>query len=155
MLGLYLLATHLVGDFLLQNRFQASQKAGWTLEAVGCRLGHVLIYSLLFVPLAVVYSSGVAGACAFLTLLFASHFLTDAQRFRSTLLDVVSWRLGTDEAARRSLWRLRTEDSGSPVTEMPRSLFWPTPNEWPAMPILIDQTLHVVQLAVLGGLFLS
>lgn len=32
---------------------------------------------------------------------------------------------------------------------------WRTSNPWPAMPILQDQSLHAVQLAILGGLFLT
>jgi hypothetical protein len=32
---------------------------------------------------------------------------------------------------------------------------WRTSNPWPAMPILQDQSLHIVQIAVLAGLFLS
>lgn len=32
---------------------------------------------------------------------------------------------------------------------------WRTDNPWPPMPILHDQSLHAVQLAVFGGLFLT
>lgn len=32
---------------------------------------------------------------------------------------------------------------------------WRTSNPWPAMPILQDQSLHAVQIAILGGIFLT
>jgi hypothetical protein len=32
---------------------------------------------------------------------------------------------------------------------------WRTSNPWPAMPILQDQSLHILQIAILGAIFLT
>lgn len=89
MLGLYLLATHLVGDVVLQTRWQAELK----FKIAAYRARHVLTYSLVFVPIAVVYASSAARAAAFTGLLALLHFATDSRRFRSTLGDVLEWHL--------------------------------------------------------------
>lgn len=76
-----------------------------------------------------------------MVLLFALHLFTDSRRFRSTLGDVIAWRYGPGRHERSDPegfadWKLR------PLG----------PNPWEPLPILIDQTLHVVQLAALGWL---
>lgn len=156
MIALYLLASHLFGDFVLQSRFQAVGK----LTDRAARTGHVLTYTAAFVPVAVVEAPCAWRAAAFLAGLFALHWLTDSRRFRSTLGDVSAWRIGSpgygarDDGWRRRVWEERANDPDSDVDE-PESVWWPPPNEWPAMPLLIDQTLHVCQLALLGGLLLA
>lgn len=156
MIALYLLAAHMVGDYILQSRHQATLKLTDRLV----RAGHVFTYSLCFVPIAFVYASP-GRAVGFLVWLFVLHFATDSRRFRSTLGDVIAWRIGPvgmtvkpKDLWRRDIWLGRLDMPESDVTEMPSTMRWPPPNEWAPMSILIDQTLHVVQLAVLAGLFL-
>lgn len=127
MLALFLLAAHLVGDYLLQTRWQALHKFGWTGKAIEHRARHCTTYVLAFAPVAVVANPDHAGD--FLALLWILHFLTDAQRFTT----------GFGEA----LWtRVRRREP------LP-------PNPWPMLPLAIDQTLHVLQIAVLAGVFLG
>lgn len=106
MLGLYLVASHMAGDYLFQSAYMAAHK----LRSRLVRLSHVAVYCLCFLPVAVVY--GGWAAPFFLLALGVVHYLTDSKR-------------------------------------------WRTSNPWPAMPILQDQSLHVVQIAVLGGLILA
>lgn len=128
MIGLYLLASHLVGDFLLQTRWQAAGK----LNDHVVRARHVGAYTLAFFPVAVTQAPNAQAAYTFLAFLAALHFITDSRRFYSTFGDVFAWR--TDPKTR------------------PLRL---SPNPWTPIPILIDQTLHVAQIAILGGIFLG
>lgn len=152
MIVLVLLACHMVGDYLLQTRWQASRKL---LEA-SYRLRHVAVYTATFVPVAVLYVR--AGhlpwwhAAAFLAGLSILHYLTDWQRFPSNVGD---W------FAHASYWYLhwRTIVAGSPnfTPEQKRSAVRPPkpvlgPNPWEPLPQFIDQTLHLCQLATLGWL---
>lgn len=155
MLPLYLLAAHMSGDFLLQNRFMASAKT----DDNGALAGHVLFYCVPFVPIASVYGDHwhlFNGPFVFLLALAAVHFLTDAHRFRSTPGDVLAWWLMPSGGPgwRESIWQIRVDDPESDVAAMPDTLRWPPPNEWGPMSLLIDQTLHVLQVAVLAGLLL-
>lgn len=141
MLPLYLLACHMVGDFLFQSRWQSDRKRDSHKELAL----HVATYTLAFVPLIALRWPGGWDAALFLVWLAAFHLITDERRYVMTLGDVVEWALRREfrEARYKARWsvtpkRLRLK-----------------PNPWPAMPLMIDQTLHVVQLAVLGGLFLS
>lgn len=148
MIALYLIAAHMVGDYLLSNRWQAAHK----LHEPWVRFRHVCGYCLPFMPIAGIYAHGwlwthgaltVHGkACAFIVALFVLHFATDSHRFRSTLGDVIAWRWSRDRVALAAFAHDAQSD-------------WPPPNPWAPMPILIDQSLHLVQLAVLGALFLS
>lgn len=104
MIGFYLLAAHMAGDYLFQStRMAANKLTDWRWRAY-----HVAVYVACFAPVAFVYAG---MPFTFLSLLAASHFLTDSKR-------------------------------------------WRTDNPWPAMPILQDQSLHAVQLAILGAAFL-
>lgn len=156
MIGLYLLAAHLVGDFVLQTRWQAVGK--FTDHAL--RLRHVTTYSLPFIPIAAWYGPDGSGA-GFMIGLVLLHYLTDSRRFRSTLGDWIAWRLREPEPNPAAIYRPGsgrlwdpTEDELRAAMEAP--IYLPLePNPWPAVPIMVDQALHVCQLALLGGLFLS
>jgi hypothetical protein len=157
-LALYLLAAHLVGDFVLQNRWQAVGKlADWRV-----RTQHVVAYSIPFWPIAAVYGNHPWWhGMAFLFGLYELHYLTDSHRFRSTLGDVVQWWLDwrvdpihakrewLEHAIGRETTSLRAIDLDD------QAVRWPTPNPWPAAPLMIDQALHVCQLALLGGILLG
>jgi hypothetical protein len=130
-IGLYLLAAHLVGDFLLQTRWQAAQK----LVSARVRARHVAAYLIPFVVLLAYLRPSWGRAVAFVCLLAVLHFLTDSRRFTSTPGEWV-------------VWAVRRERYGLLVPPL-------DPNPWPAMPLMIDQSLHVVQIAVLGGLLLA
>ncbi len=137
MLALYLVAAHMVGDYLLQTRWQALGKFGWTRDAVRTRATHCTAYTLAFVP--VVWSTlqdwpSVQGGVAFLAYLWALHFFTDAQRFTRTPGELLA--------------SLRDQARGREVEPL-------GPNPWAPMPILIDQSLHLVQVAVLAAVFLA
>lgn len=170
MLPLYLLAAHLVGDFVLQTRWQAAGKTGWKTAAVALRARHVLAYCVPFIPLAIVYAPDARRALGFMAWLYALHFLTDSRRFYSTLGDVVAWRFSTrrhvtitggdvfkvGDRIRVGAKPLdptgRVTGSCGGYTGIDLDL---EPNPWTPVPILIDQALHFVQLAVLGGLLLT
>jgi hypothetical protein len=141
MLALYLLSAHLLGDYVLSTRWQAEHKLTDALY----RLRHVTAYSVPFVPIAIVYGGNAWWSADFMLALFLLHYLTDSRRFRSTLGDVVAWR-----------WAV-TREEGDPFGFRPDTATRDLPlpeNPWPPIPLMIDQTLHVVQLALLGGLFL-
>lgn len=150
MIALWLIAAHLTGDFILQTRWQASRK----LHDPAIRGRHVLVYTLCFAPVIGYYTAvngrsyWAAFACS--VGLFALHYLTDSRRFTSTLGDWVAWKTsGAGEAydvAERHGESLTGRDEGHPRL---------TPNPWTPIPILIDQTLHLMQLAALGTLFLT
>lgn len=151
MIALYLIAAHLTGDFLLQTRWQAVGKFGWTAKACDLRTRHVLAYSLPFMPVAAAYAHGPAELAAFMLLLYALHWLTDSRRFTSTLGDVLAWHgvVGPGDEERMAV--VRDPDTSD---EDLRDVMRLEPNPWAPLPILIDQSLHVVQVAVLAGLFL-
>lgn len=135
MIALWLIAAHMAGDYLLQTRWQAARK----LDEPWVRLRHVTTYTAAFVPV-VLLAHGASwlawGRVVFLVALFVLHFATDSRRFHSTLGDAVVWRLGPSQRTERR--------AGFPLG----------PSPWTPLPILIDQSLHLVQLAVLGSLFL-
>jgi Protein of unknown function (DUF3307) len=164
-IALYLIAAHMVGDFLLQNRWQAAYKLGdrWY------RLEHVIGYCLPFIPIVALYARGWWQAGAFMAALAVLHFLTDSRRYLSTLGDVAEWTIerrrdpdGTTEVWVDYLYG-PDADTSAFTTEQRlekarnlnvRVLRLPPPNPWGSAPLMIDQTLHVCQLALLGGLFL-
>lgn len=163
MIALYLLAAHLVGDFVLQTRWQAAGK--FTDRALRTR--HVAVYCLPFVPVAV-WRIG-WQAFPFLLSLYVLHWLTDSRRFRSTLGDWVGWRcrpfitrISVPDPAHRPGERIQIGSGVAKILAVePEGSGWDylvrlelEPNPWSPMPILIDQALHVAQLALLGGLFL-
>jgi hypothetical protein len=182
MLPLYLLASHLVGDFVFQTRWQADGKFGWEPDAVALRSAHVVAYGAAFLP--IVLWRCFSGppwwhAPAFFAFLILLHWLTDSRRFQSTVGDYVGWRLRPERPTRADLagaWETVRECEvtyygvrGGDVHDARAR--WdaafgnfnalraaraavPPPNPWPTLPLAIDQTLHVVQIAVLAGLFL-
>lgn len=145
MLSLYLLAAHLTGDFLLQNRWMARRK----LNDAWWRTYHVAVYCVPFVPLVVVYAHGWQRSLLFFVLLYWAHWLTDSREFRSTVGDVIHWAF-MGSASRGAEWervvKTRPHETVSP-SRIP-------PNLWPLVGVAVDQSLHVIQLAILGGLFL-
>lgn len=162
MTGLYLLAAHMLGDFVLSDRWAAARK----LDDAFSRTRHVLAYCLPFAPVAFYAAPTWRDAVGFLAALYALHFLTDARRARSTLGDWVAWRLmppsrRADEVAESRIRRLQVGDyhSGLALVQIRPSDEQATrtkvpPNPWEPIPILVDQALHLCQLALLGGLLL-
>lgn len=147
MLPLWLLAAHLVGDYVLQTRWQAAGK----FTDVGLRARHVTAYCVPFVPLAIIYGDGYAysNAVLFLMALWTLHYWTDSRRFASTLGDVVGWRLRSPEQ-RHAEW------SGQPMYgKVGTTSDTRPPNPWPSVGLAIDQSLHIVQVAVLAAVFLT
>jgi len=157
-IGLYLLAAHLVGDFLLQNRWHAALKLRYPVQ----RAQHVAWYCVPFVPIAALYGRWSFSAIVFLVSLAALHFATDSYRFRSTLGDVIQWRLDLhrDPLPLKRAWldyALGAADRNPAIREIDvsdRAVRWPTPNPWPPIVLMVDQTLHLCQLAILGGVLL-
>lgn len=145
MISLYLLASHMVGDFIFQNRWHSERKLDDPLE----RAWHVLWYTLAFAPVVYITAPPVWKGAAFSGCLFVLHFLTDSRRFHSTLGDVLGWSFRREFSDQ---WEWDRGPAGEPINQRRVALL---PNPWPAMPLMIDQTLHVVQIAVLGGLFLT
>lgn len=109
MIGLDLLAAHLVGDFVLQTDDMAKRK----LECWRTRLYHVLLYSMAFVPVIITYAQRVDDwrLALFYWLLILTHFIIDSRR-------------------------------------------WASGEKWTPKPIMVDQALHVVTLAVLARILL-
>jgi hypothetical protein len=126
----------MVGDFVFQTRWQADGK----FDDERLRARHVAAYTLPFVFVGAAYTTSVWRVAAGLIFLVGAHYLTDSRRFRSTLGDVLVWHL----------WRKGRTIEGREGKKL-RLL----PNPWLTLPLAIDQTLHVVQLAVLGSVFWS
>lgn len=103
MLALDLLTSHLFGDYVFQiGPIPARKLTDWRI-----RLFHVAIYTVCFVPSALIETRDLSHVLLFLAALAVCHFITDSRRF------------------------------GSGATWAPR-------------PIMVDQSLHVAQLAVLS-----
>lgn len=157
MIALWLLGAHLVGDFVLQSRVHVLTK----LEDPVQRTAHVAWYTLPFVFVAAWYSPGWWQGAAFVACLFVLHWLTDSRRFHSNVGDIIAWRLSlhADPVGCKKVWLdhalERADTSVRAVDVDDRAVRWPPPNPWPALPLMIDQTLHVLQLALLGSLFLT
>lgn len=158
MIVLWLIIAHLVGDYLFQTRWQANGKFGWTADAMWLRIRHVHGYVAAFVPAAFVYAPRLSGAFAFLMFLAVVHFLTDAQRFKSTPGEWLVWNLGIVSDETKIDAHTRQELlAGMLVSSAPAKadgLRIP-PNPWPSIGLAIDQTLHLIQIAVLAELFLT
>lgn len=152
MIALWLIASHMVGDFVLQSRWHAAGKLTDAEE----RVRHVLAYTLAFLPVTAAYTHAFDGhawrsphgeawtGILFLLFLGSLHYVTDSVRFKSTLGDVLGWRL------RRHLPERDLAARGE--EPVPVS---PPPNPWKPTALLIDQTLHIVQIAALAGIFLE
>lgn len=147
MIGLYLLAAHLIGDFVLQTRWQAARK----LVDRGLRLQHVFCYSLPFLPIALfVHGRWWWSGPAFYALLGVLHYLTDSRRYPSTFGDWVGWQTMAPDARQRE-WGAASAVDRIGVQNMDVL----PPNPWTPIGMMVDQALHVAQLAVLGGIFLT
>jgi hypothetical protein len=153
MLPLYLLASHMAGDYLLQTRWQAATK----LTDPWVRSLHVLGYTAAFIPAAAVAGVPWQEAVTFLGFLAALHWLTDSRRIRSTLGDWLEWQTMSDRGkidehervrAHPTLGAVRIRHKTADGLKLP-------PNPWEPMPILIDQSLHLIQIAVLAGWLLT
>ncbi len=105
MLGLRLLAAHLIGDFILQTNEEAIKKFDYP----EIRQQHVAKYILPFIPVILVSKASWMNKVRFFVWVADLHYITDSQR-------------------------------------------WASGEEWPPKPILVDQALHIAQLALLGGL---
>lgn len=106
MLGLDLIAAHLVADFLFQTDRMAERK----LHSARVRAAHAGIHVLVFLPLVLWHARDrLLHGLVFLLLLGLTHFAIDSRR-------------------------------------------WASGERWAPKPILVDQTLHIVTLAVLARL---
>lgn len=79
MIGLALLAAHMVGDYITQTQWMASNK----LARSGVRCVHVTVYTLGFIPVMFVTELDLRRATMFLGLLWITHFITDSRRWAS------------------------------------------------------------------------
>jgi hypothetical protein len=108
MLGLWLAALHMLGDYILQNNWMAANKFRcWKARTI-----HVALYTVPFMLFAGAYTRDAGRMAAFALSVFVLHWITDCRR-------------------------------------------WASAEPWPPKPILVDQTLHALQLAVCGSLFLQ
>ena len=106
MIGIDLIALHMLGDYILQTDKMAQHK----LNDWRWRLIHVLAYTLPFAVWYVVL--GYSNPVYFVAYIFVTHFAIDSQRFAKN-------------------------------------------NPWPPMSILIDQSLHLLTLAIVGHWFIK
>lgn len=158
MIVLWLLGAHMVGDFVLQSRVHALLK----LQDPAQRTAHVMWYVLAFVPVVLVADWGTwPNMAGFLGGLYILHWLTDSRRFHSNVGDLIAWRLSLwhDPVGAKKVWleyvTERAESGTLRAIDVDDAMVrWPPPNPWAPLPLMIDQTLHVLQLALLGSLFL-
>jgi hypothetical protein len=108
LLSLWLIALHMLGDYLLQTDWMAANK----LKSAWARTVHVFVYTLGFIPLGLVYTTTLPRAAGFVLLVYVTHWITDCRR-------------------------------------------WASDKAWPPKPILFDQAIHLLTLAVLGSIFLD
>lgn len=101
LLALFVLASHVGGDFLTQN----DQEARTKFSSVAVRALHVTKYTLWFFW--VLWFLPLVGAAGLLLLIWVTHFITDTRRWV------------------------------------------PENHPWPAKAIVVDQSIHLVTLAVL------
>lgn len=162
MIVMWLLAAHLLGDFVLQSRVHAALKFQDRVQ----RTSHVLWYVVPFVPIVVVATWPQDTAwwkgAAFLLGLAVLHWITDTRRFYSNIGDCLAWwaSLHADPVGCKKVWlehALERAETGTlrAIDVDDAAVRWPPPNPWPTLPLAIDQTLHVLQLALLGSLFLT
>lgn len=107
MLGLDLIAAHMLGDYILQTDEMAKAKlTDWRV-----RLWHVITYSWAFVLVGMWHTRDLRQSLLFALAVAVTHFITDSKR-------------------------------------------WASGEKWPPKPILVDQTIHLITLAVLGRLLM-
>ena len=147
MLPFYLLVAHLIGDYVLQTRWQAAGKFGWSWEAMALRYRHCAGYTAAFAAVLALCRAPLLNTACFCACLFLLHFLTDAQRFPSTLGDWVGWKLLPAHERVRELQRASMTERPLMHSRMPA-------NPWPPIGLALDQTLHLAQIAVLAAVYL-
>lgn len=102
MLALWIIAAHMLGDFVLQTDNMATLK----MHDSEIRASHVSVYCIPFAFLAFTpVSAGFWHSVVALVFLWVAHFVTDSGQ-------------------------------------------WASGESWPAKPIVVDQSLHAIQLAV-------
>lgn len=105
MLGLDLIAAHMVGDYILQSDEMARLK----LTDSFVRFVHVTLYTIPMIIVALLHSTTPTSVLFFSMFVWISHFMTDSKR-------------------------------------------WASGDRWPPKPILVDQAIHLVTLAVASRL---
>lgn len=152
MIALYLLASHMVGDYLFQTRWQAAKK----LDDPWVRALHVATYTLAFVPAAYTAAPW-REATTFLGFLAALHYATDSRRYLSTFGDWFEWLCMTDRRKIDEYQRVEPHLTLGYVTRRHTTadgLKMPS-NPWPPTSLAVDQTLHLAQVALLAGWLLT
>ena len=127
MLSLWLLALHMLGDYVLQNDWMAANKfksAYVRTVHVGCYCAPFAIFAYMVAPLTVRHHLVVRSEWAF-SWNTTSH---DNAWLFSGLLFITHW-----------------------ITDCRR---WASGEKWCAKPIMVDQTIHILTLAILAQLFL-
>jgi hypothetical protein len=121
------------------------------------RFRHTLVYALCFVPVTLAQHIGLWDSLAFLFLLFVFHGQTDSWTFRSTLGDWIGWQFLSKqqrEIEHRQAFYGPTKIHIQPATIPDHAINSLPPNPWTSIPLIMDQTIHFIQIAVLAGFFL-
>ena len=105
MLSIWLIALHMLGDYILQTNWMAANK----FKSASVRSVHVFCYTVPFAVFAGIVAPTAIKAMAFTLGVFVLHWITDCRR-------------------------------------------WASDKPWCAKPIMVDQTLHMLQLAALSTL---
>jgi hypothetical protein len=147
MLPFYLLVAHLVGDYLLQTRWQAVGKFGWGREALGLRYRHCLGYTAAFVAVLAACQMPFWNTLGFSACLFVLHFATDAQRFSVTPGEWFVWAIGRAHP-------MSLELRPGPEAWQRKVFGRLEKNPWAPIGLAIDQTLHLAQIALLAAVYL-
>lgn len=79
--SLYALASHAAGDFPLQTDEMAAEK----LDDPRVRARHVTVYTLTFVPVALLEGWSLRRALAFLAVIWLTHFGIDSRRWNDAV----------------------------------------------------------------------
>lgn len=114
------LVAHLVGDWLLQSHWMATQKfTNW-----GAALLHVVVYGLCFLPL--------QPSPAALAVIVGSHLVIDRWRLARHVIYAKNWAFGFGTMP--------------PWSECSKTGFPPTTPEWLSVWLMIftDQVIHVL-----------
>ena len=172
MLSIWLIALHMLGDYVLQTPYMAANK----FKSAAVRSVHVLLYSLplgLFAGVWVrLHGLPVWHSAAFFVGLYVTHWITDMRRWCSDdpLSPQEREAVKTAQAMMDMTQHDRTElmVSLSPLQKRLVQRFWEEMvfdadgrnkasltqryklMPWCAKPIMVDQTTHMLQLAVLS-----
>ena len=79
MLSLWLIACHMIGDYILQTNVMAARK----LTDPWIRASHVSFYTLVFGVPVVIYKIPYDKGIYFLLAVWITHFITDSRRWAS------------------------------------------------------------------------